>query len=49
MYTQFIHATQRALMSPFDVITFVWGAVCQQVKMSSERSYSFALQINVNN
>ncbi|XP_031620817.1 glutamate receptor ionotropic, delta-2-like isoform X2 [Contarinia nasturtii] len=32
MYTQFacVHASLRARMSTYDVVTFVWGAVCQQ-------------------
>lgn len=30
MLTQFIHPMLRAQMSVFDVVSFVWGAVCQQ-------------------
>ena len=30
MYTQFIHRTQREQMTALDILSFVWGAVCQQ-------------------
>lgn len=30
MYSQFVHPMLRAQMSAFDILSFVWGAVCQQ-------------------
>lgn len=34
MYSQFIHPMLRASMSALDIMSFVWGAVCQQVIFS---------------
>lgn len=30
MFTQFVNPILRSKMTPFDILTFVWGAVCQQ-------------------
>lgn len=33
MFTQFVHPILRANMSTLDVVSFVWGAVCQQASL----------------
>lgn len=30
MYSQYLHPLLRGTMSAFDVVSFVWGAICQQ-------------------